>query len=171
MFTDCVVVPSDIIQPGFFRIVLENDERNHHIHELGCLIHLTTSSILHKILVNYLTKTSIGEKHITVVVNVCTNTVNLFLRILGKDILVIKVLVGKFGDVVTQGRCLTSLVLEDLFTQTEEKQSCGNKLIVWVLKVNQVTSTSNQNLLNLISGNAIIELNPRLHFNLRSRDT
>ena len=171
VLTDCVVVPSDIIQPGFFRIVLEDDKRNHHVHKLGSFIHSSTSSILHKILINYLAKTSIGEQHITIMVNVCPYLINLFLRVFGKDVLIIKTIICKFGNVVTQSWCSTILILKDLLTQTKEKQSSSNKLIVWMIQINQVTSTSNENFLNFISSNAIIELNSRLHLHLRSRNT
>src|SRR6056300_32847 len=57
-----------------------------------------------------------------------------------------------------------------LLASSKQEQTSSNKLIVGVVQVNQVRSSTNQNLLNLCGSNTIIKLNTRLHLNLTCRD-
>ena len=93
------------------------------------------------------------------------NLLNLFFGIFGEDILVIVSIISQLSDMINQCWHLPSTSIQRL-PEREQKESSSYKLIVRMVKINKITGTLDENLLNLSSSDSIIELNTRCHLNL-----
>ena len=90
-------------------------------------------------------------------INVCFYLLNLFFGILGEDVTIIVITYVLLSDMVNQ--CGTSSTPVQGLPEGEQKESCGYELIVRMIQFNQVTDTLDKDLLDLCSGDTIIELN------------
>ena len=63
-----IIILSNVIESGSSIILREHCHCNEHVHKLWCFVHLTTASVLYKILIGNLTETGISEKVIPVMI-------------------------------------------------------------------------------------------------------
>ena len=91
-------------------------------------------------------------------INVCFYLLNLFFGILGEDVTIIVICIHILSDMVDQCRQLSSTPVQGL-PEGEQKESEAYELIVRMIEFNQVTGTLDKDLLDLCSGDTIIELN------------
>ena len=112
-------------------------------------------------------KTSVGEQHITIVIDKTIYLVNFLQGIFLEDLFVIvSIICTSQYDLLRLGES-PFLFLKTCLRRVNRKD-VRNKLIVWMIQINQVTETTNQNVLNLIRSNTVIKLNTRGHLHLEA---